>query len=327
MTVTPIRTLIALLALAVPAAAQTPAVFAPGVVSTGAEEYRLAINYDGKTMYFARSERFFPESRKATIYSVSFQNGAWTNSVVAPFSGKYPDIDPFVSADGNRLFFSSIRPVSGTERSDADIWVVEKTPTGWGEPKNVSAVNSASDELFPSVGPDGTIYFASDRPGGVGGWDLYSAVLKTDGSYAAPVNLQTLNTELWEFNPVVSPDGRVLFFTMLNQPRGRGLGDLYRSFRYEDKWLPAHNLGDGVNTAADEYHPSLSPNGKHLFFVRRSDKGGDVYTIALSTIKSEGEELPAPRPKLGKSKSKERDMPPGQPGPDAGPVTWPTGKP
>src|SRR5688500_8587930 len=115
-------------------ATSTPAIFAPDVISDDNEQWRITFTPDGKTAYFAESPEFFPFTRQATIYVSTLVNGAWTEPVVAPFSGQYSDIDPFLSPNGQRLYFSSIRPVDGVTRGDIDLWMVERTPDGWSEP-------------------------------------------------------------------------------------------------------------------------------------------------------------------------------------------------
>ncbi|MGI8919885.1 MAG: hypothetical protein ACR2H6_14935 [Pyrinomonadaceae bacterium] len=61
------------------------------------------------------------------------------NPEVVPFSGLYSDFDPFVTPDGSKLFFVSDRPVANGRRGNADIWVMNKTAAGWGEPRNLGA--------------------------------------------------------------------------------------------------------------------------------------------------------------------------------------------
>lgn len=260
-----------------------PAVFAPGVVSTDREEYHITFTPDGRTAYWAVGDEFFPISEQATIVTSTYENGAWSAPQVASFSGQYSDIDPFITPDGSRLFFSSIRPVDGVPRDDADLWIVERTATGWSEPVHLGdAVNSPFEDLYPSVDEDGTLYLGSDRPGGFGGWDIYSST-PAAGSYGPAINLgPTINTEFWEFNPFVTPDGRTLLYTGLSYPQGFGFGDIYVSRQKRGSWTPGENLGPTINTELDEYHPALSPSGKTLFFVRHSYEPwipGDVYAI------------------------------------------------
>lgn len=262
-----------------------PRAFAPGVVSSPAEEWRIAFTPDGATAYFGSSEQFFPIERKATILVTHLVDGAWTAPEVAPFSGEHSDIDPFVTADGSRLYFSSIRPVDGAPREDVDLWVVERAPDGgWGEPVNLGpAVNSPADELYPSVTADGELFFASDRDAEARGWDIFRADASGDGFAEAEPIAGAVNTEIWEFNPWISADGAVLVFTALDRPGGLGLGDLWASFRGEDgAWGPVLNLGPCVNTALDEYHPAIDRG--RLFFVRHGYEPwtpGDLHELVL----------------------------------------------
>lgn len=276
----------------------TAQVFAPGVISDAREQWRITFTPNGKTAYFTTSDFFFPITRQATIYVSHQVGGEWSAPQVAPFSGTYSDIDPFLSPDGRRLYFSSIRPVDGVMHGDIDLWMVERTPGGgWSEPIHLGPeVNAPGvDELYPSASADGTLYFASGplfpQPGQH--FDIYSA--RRDGDGFAPrqplgagVNTQPVAggglQDAWEFNPEISIDGKTLVFASL-RPGGYGLGDLYVSHLHRGEWSAARNLGPRVNTAADEYHPTLSRNRRELFFVRRNfPVRGDFYHIPTSAL-------------------------------------------
>lgn len=103
-------------------------------------------------------------SRQASIYETRFEGGTWATPQVASFSGTYSDLDPFVSPDGTQLYFSSIRPVNGEARGDADLWVVAWAGDGWGEPTRLGeSVKSSYDKFYPSIDERGVLYFGSDR--------------------------------------------------------------------------------------------------------------------------------------------------------------------
>jgi hypothetical protein len=281
-----------------------PELFAPGTISDAREQWRITFSRDGSTAYFAASEQFFPFSRKATIYVSRFNGSGWSAPDTAMFSGKYSDMDPALSPDGRRLYFSSIRPVNGVVRGDLDIWMVEQNGRGWSDPIHLGPeVNSIGDELYPSVARDGALYFASGPRAPAPGqhYDIYRAMPSSTPPSArngvmpprpwftegepldstvnrAPrpgdPNLQSA----WDFNPEISADGTMLVFTSL-RPGGHGLGDLYVSHLAKGKWTTAVNLGPAVNTAADEYHPTLSRDGEWLYFVRRGPNPGDFYRV------------------------------------------------
>ncbi|MDQ3069964.1 MAG: hypothetical protein M3R55_09580 [Acidobacteriota bacterium] len=278
------------------AAVQGPQIFAPGSISDANEQWRITFTPDGRTAYFAESEKFFPFTRKATIYTSTLGNGGWSAPVVAPFSGTHSDIDPFITPDGQRLYFSSIRPVAGATRGDIDIWMVERTAQGWSEPMHLGPeVNTDGDELYPSASSDGTIYFASGPQAPAAGkhYDIYRARRAGKGFSSrevlgAGINTQPAATDpgpqaAWEFNPEVSADGTLMVFTSL-RPGGHGLGDLYVSRFARGEWTPAQNLGAAVNTSADEYHPTLSRDQTQLYFVRRGPAPGDFYSVPTASI-------------------------------------------
>ena len=275
--------------------------FAPGVISDAREQWRITFSANGDLAYFAASDQFFPFSRRATIYeSRRDATGTWSTPVVASFSGTWSDIDPFLSPDGRRLYFSSIRPVDGVPRADIDLWMVERTATGWSEPVHLGpSVNSPeSDELYPSVTADGTLYFASGPffPQAGRHFDIYEAPRRGAGFGSRVALGSAINTtptssdaslqDAWDFNPEISVDGRTLLFTSL-RPGGYGLGDLYVSTRRGHAWTPARNLGPAVNTAFDEYHPTLTRDRRTLIFVRRMASAGvrgDFYEIATRAL-------------------------------------------
>ncbi len=248
-------------------------VLAPDAISTDAEEYRISFSPDGSIAYFARGDGFFPQTQRATIVESRLVDGTWSEATAVAFSGEYPDIDPWVSPDGGSLYFSSIRPVEGAARRDADVWRVEREGDGWGEPIHLGGVNSDANELGASVSGDGVLWFASDR---AGAWDLYSAQPTAEG-FEEPEPVAALNTPLWEFNPAISADGSTLLFTSIGREGTSRLGDLFVSRLVGGEWSEPQPLR--VNTAADEYHASWSSDGATLYFVRRAGHG-DIHEVA-----------------------------------------------
>lgn len=254
--------------------------FAAGVISDHRWQYRLTFTPDGRTAYFSVADEFFPGSRQATIYvSELGEDGEWTEPRVAPFSGTYPDIDPFITPDGSRMYFASIRPVDGEPKPDLDIFYMDRVGDGWGEPVRLGPeVNSELDELYPSADSAGVLYFASgpDRPTEAADWDIYFA-RPTGAGFAPREPLVAVNTSVpfvpgeptvdWEFNPEISPDGRMLIFTS-HRPGGYGYGDLYVTHFRNGAWTEPENLGPRVNTEHDEFHATLSRDGRTLYFVR-----------------------------------------------------------
>lgn len=246
-----------------------PAMFEPGIISTGDMELNAAFTPDGRTLYFTKRT---PKYQLWAILVSTLNGGRWSTPRVAEFSGQYGDFDPFISPDGTQLFFSSNRPAPGKTKTDFDIWMVKKTGAGWSSPTNLGPdINTESQEYYPSVSKSGTLYFSSNRDGGKGSGDIYRSKL-VDGKYSKPENLgDAINSKYFEGDPYIAPDESFLIFVSYNRPEGLGDGDLYISFNQNGAWTPAKNLGAPVNSSALDFCPNMSPDGKYFFFT--SERG------------------------------------------------------
>ena len=243
----------------------TPEIFAPGVVSLGFHEHNIAISPDGREIFFTAASSDFA---KYLILTSRLRDGVWTMPQVAPFSGVRNDEAPAFSPDGRRLYFSSRpRPGGGAARDDFDIWYVEKTNDSWSEPVNLGEpVNSAQNEVNPSVASNGTIFFQRLEKLGTLAWDIYSASPGKEG-YGIPEKLPApVNTDANEAGPFIAPDGSYLLFQS-NRPGGYGIMDMYVTFRTRNGgWSEPANLGEPVNSPYGDAGPAVSPDGKYLFF-------------------------------------------------------------
>ena len=254
------------------AQAPMPRLLAPGVVSTGDIEFSPALTPDGRTLYFTKGS---PGMKRAMWIVVSrLVNGAWTTPEIAPFSGRYNDIDPTISPDGQRLFFASTRPTEGTApRKDFDLWVMERTPakahgeSGWSEPKNLGApVNSPGSETTTSVTADGTLYIgASGREGGPRtGRRLYRSRF-VNGRYETPEPLAApVDGGEEDSNQYVSPDGRFMIFMSRRQGADTRL---YVTYLESGAWSTPAAIDAPWNAAYAPYTPLLSPDGKTFYFT------------------------------------------------------------
>lgn len=245
--------------------AQEPVIFAEGAISTGEYESHPAFTPDGRTLYFCKST---PDFSFWTIVVSRLENGKWSKPETASFSGQYADADPFITADGKRLYFISNRPVEGAAEPNLDIWLMEKSGNDWTEPRNMGApINSPANEWFPTLTKDGTIYFGSERPGGRGRCDIYCARV-VNGQYEAAENLgEAINTQFSEFEPLIALDESYLIFAAVGRQDGKGQFDLFVSYRRDGAWTKAANMGDKINTPATEFSPARSPDGKQFLFT------------------------------------------------------------
>ncbi len=260
----------------------SPQLFAEGIVSTKGIEYSSTFSPDGKEFYFTR----LGPKYKAAIMVMKKKNNQWTKPQTVSFSGEYQEGSPFVSPDGKKLYFSSHRPPEGskTPKKDFDIWVVKKTGTTWGKPQNLGPpVNTEKDELTPAVSRNGVLYFHGDYGKGN---DIYHSKF-AGGKYTKPGRLgNSINTTQVEADAFIAPDESYILFSSWNKKGGFGSGDIYISFRNKDgSWGEPKNLGPEINSKAEENWPSVSPDGKFIFFTSTKRNGlPDIYWVESSII-------------------------------------------
>ena len=242
-----------------------PEVFAPGIISKGFHELNISISPKGDEIFYVTSDRDY---KLYNIIQLKKVNNQWMPPEVAPFSGFHIDNSLCFDADGNRLFFRSKRPPGGTgvNRNDGNFWVVEKTEGGWSPPVMLEGpVNTEKNELALSVAANDTIYFSAVYEPAHGG-DIYYSKRK-NGKYMLPEKLDWgISTKHGEGRPFISPDENYLLFQS-DRPGSLGQNDIYVSFKKHDgSWGEPKNLGTPVNSEASDFAPSVSPDGKYLFF-------------------------------------------------------------
>jgi Tol biopolymer transport system component len=173
----------------------------------------------------------------------------------------------------------------GDPPENGDIWKVDVTPAGWGEPVLLPPpVNGPGHhDSSPTLTADGTLYFFSSRDGGYGKSDIYRSHL-IDGVHQHVENLgPVINTEHSEYDLVVSPDESFLVFSS-TRPGGFSDVDLYVSFRTaDDGWAAPKNLGEKIN-ATGAVFPSLTDDGKYLFFQSRPNDCGTIFWVDAAVI-------------------------------------------
>lgn len=252
-------------------------------LSTGFSERDFAISPDGTEIYYTLQS---PQGVFQTIvYCKKSTNGTWTKPEIAPFAGKYSDLEPAFSADGKKLYFASNRPIQGTTPKDFDIWVVSNENGQWGEPQNLgTTINTSEDEFYPAIARNGNLYFTAAYKTAVGKEDIFVSKFE-QGKYSQPVPLDTaVNSKTYEFNAYVSPDEDYIIFTSYGRKDDKGRGDLYMSVKdATGKWLPAQNLVM-LNSNRLDYCPFVSPDKKILFFTSERVSIPNTYVSASAKI-------------------------------------------
>jgi Tol biopolymer transport system component len=188
----------------------------------------------------------------------------------------FEEFCPMLTISERYLYFVSNRP-GGCGGSD--IYVArrldKKSLTEWGEPENLGCqVNSPQNDITPSLfeDEDGTdyLFFSSNRPGGMGGMDIYVSTFQADRTFGPASPVPGLNTASNDQRPNVRVrDGLEIFFDSNRSGSIAGSLDLYTSTRASTSspWASPVNLGSIVNSSSIEGRASLSFDGTELYFM------------------------------------------------------------
>jgi hypothetical protein len=161
-----------------------------------------------------------------------YKNGVgWTNFKVLPFCNpKYSYGHPTISPDGKTLYFiANIRKGKQMTKGASDIFKVDILGNNkYSEPINLgSKVNSYSKEMFPFFGMDNVLYFSSNKPGGVGGFDIYKCNMNDDGSFEKAEKMpKPINSNKDDFCFFIDADNKTGYFSS-KRTEGKGDDDIY----------------------------------------------------------------------------------------------------
>lgn len=255
-------------------------------VSSPSNDYNLS--YDGaeRLRVFARSEADFANAK---IF-VSRRRGArWSKPEPIRFSDpRYSDSDPWLTPDGNTLYFASNRPTAARpDKKDLDLWRSRRDRSGiWSMPEHLGdSINGAGPELGPEY-HGGTLYFSAARKAGKGGLDIWTA-RESGEAFGTPALLDgPFNTATSESDFTISADGRrAAFWRMVGDK-----GILHTARRTGDGWSEPVPFPAAVNIGPFNFTPSFARDGGSLRFASTRSRPGqaegmaDIYVVKLGRM-------------------------------------------
>jgi flagellar motor protein MotB len=273
-------------------AVKNPVMFSPvnlgDSINTADDEYWPSITVDGQTLMFtrqvgtARSDQYAQED----FYISHLENSKWRKAFNAgkPLNTTQNEGAQTISSDGRFMYFTACEKPDGQGR--CDIYFSSFDGTIWSAPVNIGPpVNTKAWESQPSISANGRmLFFASNRPGGMGGMDLWYSVMRDDGKWAEPVNLgKSINTAGDEMSPFIHFDGKTLYFSS-NGRIGMGGYDIFMSTMREDTtWSDPENMGYPINTYNDELGLIIDASGQKGYFSSKRDnvRGKDIYSFTV----------------------------------------------
>jgi hypothetical protein len=257
-------------------------------VNTTNDEYWPSLTADGQTLMFTRQMRAggtYTRNQEDFYYS-TLRSGNWSKARNAgtPLNTPQNEGAQSISSDGNYMYFTACDRAGG--KGKCDIYFSAFDGTGWSLPVNIgSPVNTSYWESQPSVSSNGNmLFFSSNRPGGLGGMDIWYSVRSPGGKWSTPKNPGAIiNTAGDEMSPFIHFDGKTLYYSSSGLP-GMGGFDLYLSRMREDSTFSTpENLGYPINTYNDELGLMIDATGQNAYFssVRNEKFGKDIFYFSL----------------------------------------------
>ena len=261
-------------------------------INTIYPEYSPVINVGEDIIYFT-SRRLRPDSSNLyikdddgmffeDIYTSEQINGQWSEPQLLPFNTPGHEATVNLSVDGRTLFVYKDDEGDGnlymTKLDDDDLWgPLVKLPDN---------INSEYQETHVAITPDErTLYFISNRKGGIGGKDIYRCKLLPTGDWAKPQNIgPVLNTKWDEDGIFIHPDGKTMYFSSRGHNSIGGYDIFYSKLDSAGNWSKPVNMGYPVNSTDDDVFFVTSADGKRGYYSSFKEDGfgeKDIYMISL----------------------------------------------
>lgn len=252
-------------------------------INTEHTEYNPVVSADESVMAFTAlrpTDSKTGEKIAEEIHISYNETGSWSipGKVIVETQNNYGTAG--ISSDGQEMI------VFIGDRSSGSLFQIGKDGAGWTRPVPLgSGIHSNYMESTASLTPDSkTIYFASNRPGGYGGMDIYKSERQSDGTWGKAVNLgKTINSRANEDAPFIHPNNKLLFFTT-DRLGSIGGNDIYKSERVDGEWSEPKNMGYPINTVANDNYFTLIADGTRGYFSsnRKGGFGGqDIYVMDM----------------------------------------------
>jgi hypothetical protein len=258
-------------------------------VNSQQDDFIPFITEDETFMVFSSARKYNNEYQQfiRSVYFSSKSDGAWQLAKAASAKINTDENQEAVGIDKDgSLILVHVDRLSAPN----DVFYTEKSKTGsYGDLIDIGKnINTKNNEAGASISQTGdTLFFASDKPGGFGGYDIYMSMKLPDGTWGTAVNIgEPVNTSHDENYPYITAEGTTLYFSS-NGDNSIGGYDIFRSRLLNDKWSEPKNIGYPINDTYDNYNIALTSNARYGY-VSKSEAAGlgglDIYRVIFNDI-------------------------------------------
>lgn len=280
-----------------------PVPFNPKIVkgiSSQLDDYLVSLSPDNEIAYYTRKTKDFqisgyksePAFQEKFYYSYRIADNVFDNGKEMPYPFNRNENEGGATITGNNkeLIYTVCKMVTSPRQYyNCDLYSSKNIKGYWTDIVPLERVNRPDTwESMPSVTADGKeLYFVSNRPGGVGGYDIYKSFKDENGEWSEPINLgEPINTPGDEKSPFIHTDTRTLYFSSNGRPGMGGYDIYYVKLNDDNEKLEVKNIGYPINTENDEVGFIVSIDGKYGYFssnnIKNESIGGmDFYYFSL----------------------------------------------
>ncbi|OQY38964.1 MAG: hypothetical protein B6226_02810 [Candidatus Cloacimonetes bacterium 4572_65] len=256
----------------------------PSYINSVNSDYSPIVSLDGERLFFTSARK--SEQLKENVFVANRVNGKWGRpTMVKQLSSVGNESVNSFSKDGEFIYLFG--NFAGDRNKQGDIYKAQKVSSAWTTPEKIEAISSKHAEMQPYVFDDKVMFFTSNRPGGLGGYDIW--VSQFSGSWEKPINLgSVINTHGDEQTPFLDWDGETLYFSSNGYPTFGGL-DIFKSTKVGlswTDWSEPVNLGVEINTVRNDRHFYKVKNSNEVYLSSdRNNSTGfeDIYKAYSSS--------------------------------------------
>lgn len=240
-------------------------------------QYFPIVTVDQQAILFTRRMGTTIADDEDIVISYKDENGRWKYpvSLSENINTAFNEGTCTISADGRTLILTSCVGRKGF--GSCDLFVSHKLGNEWSKPKNLGgAINSSSWDSQPALSADGrTLYFVSNRKGGVGRRDIWVSEKNDKGIWQKAKNLgRNVNSVNDEVSPFMHPNNRTLYFAS-NGWVGFGGLDIFYTEYDTGKWNEPQNLGAPINTGEDQVALFITSDGERGYYSNENNERPD----------------------------------------------------